>query len=164
MSIQISFDWAFWFQWMVSTATGWVIGSLLFPSLATVTIGVALGVLQWFILKSKIEDAWWWIVATAFGWGVGSVIVLLVLPETLDLLAGIVFGLTLGLAQWIVLSRFVRWSGWWIVANVIAWTTAMGLFPGFILPGVIAGLITATAIAWLFTFPKETAPLGGEGS
>ena len=92
--------------------------------------------------------------ATAFGWGLGSFLTLLLLPEDLDALAGLLLGLSTGLSQWIVLSRFVRWSGWWIVANVIAWTTATGLFPGLFLPGVMAGLITATVITWLFLFPK----------
>jgi hypothetical protein len=160
MTKSSSFDWAFWFQWMVATAAGWVIGTLLFPGLATVTIGVALGVLQWFLLKSWIREAWWWIVATAFGWALGSLIFLLFFPEEMVVAAGLVFGLTTGLAQWIVISRFVRWSGWWVIASVVAWTTGIALFPGIVLPGVIAGLISATAIAWLFTFPKvpEAAP------
>lgn len=155
MSKQNSFDWALWFQWMVVSAAAWVIGRYLFPSLATVTIGLALGTLQWFLLKSRIEDAWWWIVASAFGWAIGSVLLILLIPESFDVFAGLILGLSLGTFQWIVLSRFVHWSGWWIIVNIIAWTTGMALFPGIILTGVIAGLITATALTVMFMYPKQ---------
>jgi hypothetical protein len=155
MSDQNSFDWAFWFQWMVISAAAWLIGRYLFPSLATVTIGLALGILQWFLLKSRIDDAWWWIVASAFGWALGSVLLILLVPESFDIFAGLIIGLTLGTFQWIVLSRFVRWSGWWIIVNIIAWTTGMALFPGIVLTGVISGLITATALTIMFMYPKQ---------
>jgi hypothetical protein len=154
MSNQNPFDWAFWFQWMLATAAAWVIGRLLFPSLATVTIGLAIGILQWFLLKSRILDAWWWIVASAFGWALGSFLVLLLIPEELDVFASLIIGLSMGSAQWIVLSRFTYRSGWWIVVNIIAWTTGMALFPGIVLTGVMAGLITATAVAFMFKNPK----------
>lgn len=162
MSNHNSFDWAFWFQWMVATAAAWVIGRFLFPSLSTVIIGLAIGILQWFLLKSRIPNAWWWIVVSAFGWALGSLLVLMLIPEGLDVFAGLIFGLTTGTAQWIVLSRFVRWSGWWIVVNIIAWTTGMALFPGIVLTGVMAGLITATAVTLLFKNPKEYEILGGD--
>lgn len=162
MSNQNSFDWAFWFQWMVATAAAWVLGRFLFPALATVTIGLAIGILQWFLLKSRIQDAWWWIVASAFGWALGSFLVLLLIPEELDVFAGLIIGLTIGTAQWMILSRFVHWSGWWIVVNIIAWTTGMALFPGIVLTGVMAGLITATAVTLMFKNPKQHENLRGD--
>jgi predicted branched-subunit amino acid permease len=42
----VFFDWALWFEWIMATTLGWVLGRLLFPNLSIVTIGLALGILQ----------------------------------------------------------------------------------------------------------------------
>ena len=149
-----SFDWALWFQWIMATAVSWILGRFLFPNLSIVTIGIALGVLQWFLLQHRFRKAWHWILATALGWTLGASLILLAIPEGMDFLAGLVTGVTTGTAQWLVLRREVHWAGWWIVINIVAWTAGMALLPGVFLTGVIVGLITATALALLLTSPK----------
>jgi hypothetical protein len=149
-----TFDWAFWFQWLMATSLGWVLGRFLLPNLAFVIIGVALGVLQWITLQQRLRHAWRWIVATAVGWSLGSGIILFFMPNVMDFIAGVVIGITTGTAQWLILRREFYWAGWWIVINVVAWTTGLALLPGILLTGVVAGFVTGTAIALLSQNPK----------
>ena len=133
----------------MATSAGWVLGRLLLPNLALVTIGLAMGILQWFILRVHFQKAWQWILATVIGWSLGSMITYALFPDGMDFLVGLVTGICTGVAQWVILRREVQWAGWWIVINVVAWTTGLALLPGVILTGVIVGLITATALALL---------------
>jgi predicted branched-subunit amino acid permease len=50
---RLAFDAAFWFQWIVATTLGWVLGSLIFPNLSIVSAGVGVGVLQWPVLVGR---------------------------------------------------------------------------------------------------------------
>jgi len=150
----LSFDWALWFQWMMATAVGWILGRFLLPNLAFVVIGIALGALQFFVLQHRFKNAWRWIPATILGWWLGAVIVTFLLPPGMDFLAGVITGLTLGAAQWLILRQEVYWSGWWIVINIVAWTTGYALLPGVLLTGVMAGLITASCLGLLLLYPK----------
>jgi hypothetical protein len=152
----LPFDWALWFQWLMATSIAWVLGRFLLPNLAFIVIGLALGILQWIILKRSLQNAWWWILATTLGWMLGSVIIMFALPEGMDFTAGVILGTTTGLAQWLILRREVYWSAWWIVINIVAWTTGFALLPGIFLTGVLAGLITATAMVLLLQYPKPT--------
>jgi hypothetical protein len=119
-----------------------------------VTIGIALGIMQWFILQHRIHKAWWWIIATTAGWLLGSTVIISLVPVGMDFLAGVILGITTGTAQWLVLRREVYWSGWWIMINVVAWTTGMALLPGILLTGVMAGVISGFAMELLLRSPK----------
>ena len=149
-----SFDWYFWFQWMMATTAGWILGRFLLPNLAMVVIGVGIGVLQFFVLQFKIRRAWRWIVATVLGWTVGSALIFLFVQDGADFLAGLFIGSSLGVAQWMILKQEVNWSAWWIIISIVGWTTGIGLLPGIFLTGVLAGAITGIAIELLFRFPK----------
>ena len=149
-----SFDWALWFYWLMATSLGWVLGRFLLPNLAFVTIGLGLGVFQWLVVNQRIKNSWQWILVTTLGWALGSVIVMTLIPDGMDFLAGVITGLTLGTAQWWMLRNELRWAGWWIMINIVAWTTGFALIPGLILTGVLAGLIAGTALGLLFRFPK----------
>lgn len=137
----------------MATSLGWVLGRFLLPNLAFVIIGVALGIFQWIILQQRLRDAWQWILATALGWSFGSIIVMFFMPNAMDFIAGVVIGITTGTAQWLILRKEFYWAGWWIVINVVAWTTGLALLPGILLTGVVAGLVTGTAIALLSQNP-----------
>jgi hypothetical protein len=149
----LSFDWAFWFQWIMATTLGWVLGRFIFPNLAIVTIGLGLGILQWFVLQRRIRNARLWILSTTLGWVFGTLLILTFIPEGMDFVAGAAVGISTGASQWLVLRREVRWSGWWIVINVVAWTTGMALLPGVLLTAVIAGCITGFALELLLRSP-----------
>jgi hypothetical protein len=151
-----------WFLWIMATSVGWVLGRLLLPNLALVTVGLAIGILQWFLLQRRFKQAWQWILATAAGWMVGSVISYAAIPAGMDFLVGILVGITTGSAQWLILRREVRWAGWWIIINVVAWTTGLAFLPGLISTGAIVGLITATALALLLNAPRQATTLSSE--
>jgi hypothetical protein len=150
----LSFDWAFWFQWVMATTMGWIIGGFLFTGLALVTSGVAVGILQWLVLLGRIRRPWRWILASAVGWIVGYLIVILGLPPELDFLNGMVLGLSVGTAQWLILREQLHWAGWWIVFSAIGWTTGLTLLPGFLLTGIMAGGLTGIALEVLSRSPK----------
>ncbi len=150
-----SFDWALWFQWVVVTTMGWILGGILVAGIDLLATGIAIGVLQGFILQHRIAKAWQWMVATAAGWALGSLIIIGFLPAALDFLGGVILGLTCGLAQWIILRKEVHWAGWWIPISIAAWTTGMTLLPGFFLTGMLAGAITGIALELLLRYPKE---------
>ena len=158
-SSKVFFDWSFWFQWMMATTSGWVLGRFLLPNLSMVVIGVGIGVLQYLVLRYKIQHAWRWIVATVLGWTVGALLTYMFVVEGFDFLAGLLIGLSLGFAQWMILKQEVQWSAWWIVINIVGWTTGIGLLPGIFLTGVLAGAITGIAMEMLLRFPK---PVLGE--
>ena len=157
----LSFDWVLFFLWLMATTLCWVLGRFLLPNLAFVTIGLALGILQWLVLQRRINNAWQWIIATTIGWVLGSTIILSLAPEVMDFLAGVIMGVTTGTAQWLILRREVNWAGWWIVINVVGWTTGMGLLPGVMLTGVMAGVVTGIALMLLLAYPKPP-PKPGE--
>ena len=153
-----SFDWFFWFQWLMSTAVGWILGRFLLPNLAFVTIGIGLGIFQWLVLQNRIRNAWRWIIATSIGWLIGSSITMFLLPAGMDFIAGTIIGIGLGFAQWLILRYEYQWAGWWIMINVVAWTTGMALLPGILLTGVMAGVITGLAMELLSRTPVREHP------
>lgn len=143
----------------MATTLGWVLGRFLLPNLAFATIGIALGILQWFVLQHRIHKAWQWIFATTIGWLIGSTLIFSLTPGVPDFLAGVVLGITTGAAQWLLLWREMYWSGWWIAINVVAWTTGTALLPGIILTGVMVGVITGFAMELLLRSPKPVIEL-----
>lgn len=148
-----------WFLWIMATSVGWVLGRLLLPNLALVTVGLAIGILQWFLLQRRFKKAWQWILATTIGWAAAAAINFAAVPDGMDFLAGLLIGVSVGTAQWLILRREVQWAGWWIVINVIAWTTGLAFLPGLISTGALVGLITATALALLLNVPKQATNL-----
>ncbi|MBN1146784.1 MAG: hypothetical protein JXA78_05985 [Anaerolineales bacterium] len=153
----LSFDWALWFQWIMATTVGWILGRFVFPNLALVVIGIGIGVLQWFVLQHRIQKAWRWIPATVLGWLVGTAVILFLVQDGMEFFAGVVVGLTTGTAQWFILRREVHWSAWWIAISIVGWTTGMALLPGVILTGVMAGVVTGVALELLMRYPKPIA-------
>jgi hypothetical protein len=149
-----AFDWGLWFQWMVATTMGWVLGQILFPELALVVTGLAIGVLQWLVLQHRIRTAWRWAAATVIGWTIGGVFVLVAVPVEIEFLAGPIFGAGAGIAQWLVLRREVHWSGWWPVVSTLAWTTGLLVLPGFMFSGVMAGMMTGFVLELLLRYPR----------
>ena len=45
-------------------------------------------------------------------------------------------------------------AGWWIVINIIAWTTGLTLMPGFLLTGAMAGALTGLAMDLFCAIPR----------
>ena len=80
--------------WVLATAGGWLLGILLvlmpdwlhwrngYQDLdqALLSLGLAIGVAQWLLLRRRLSHAGWWIAATVAGWG----LLALLTGDTLD--------------------------------------------------------------------------------
>jgi len=152
--------------------------------LAGVTEGALLGFAQSLVLRRYLHEMarWEWVLATAVAAGVAWTIGMM--PSTVRDLAAIdpivlaigavllgpVFVASIGLAQWVVLRRYIQKAGWWVLANAIAWPLGVAVpFAGLamlpeavpvavrvvvgvvsgVLMGVVVGAITGVALAWL---------------
>jgi hypothetical protein len=150
-----AFDAALWFQWIVATTLGWLLGSLLFPNLPAISAGVGVGVLQWPILVRRIPRAWRWALTTALAWLGGSILLVVTIPPDLHpWLSGLFLGPVVGLAQWLILRREVLWAGWWIVISTIAWISGLTLLPGTLSTGAMVGAISGIALSLLLYTPR----------
>jgi hypothetical protein len=211
---QRQFDWGLGLWWVLATLLGWAVGlsslffllslliRLLEPSLGTALLrmlvvgaltGGAAGVLQWLVLRRRVSQSSGWILASVVGYAVGAVVVLLGLwldasRTTLLLLLGArggVFGVLVGVMQWLVLRSHLAHAGWWIVASILGWGGGIFLL---ILPyylsgepayyygvvsrsgrlmeiaravavsGLVAGAVTGVALALLLRQPVRPSP------
>ena len=150
----LSFDWALWFQWIMATTLGWILGGLFFSGIPLIASGVAASILQWLVLQGRLSRPWRWVLASTAGWTAGYIFIILALPDELGFLSGVVLGLAVGLAQWLILRAELYWAGWWIVFSVMGWTTGLTLLPGFLLTGTMAGSFTGIALEVLTRSPK----------
>ena len=89
--------------WVLATAGGWLLGILLvlMPdwlhlrngysdlNLAFLSLGLAIGITQWLLLRRRLSHAGWWIAATVAGWG----LLALLTGDTLDGLGLLALGL-----------------------------------------------------------------------
>lgn len=139
----------------MATAVGWLLGSLLLPYLSNFAAGAGAGIMQWPVLYHRLPRAWRWPVVTAAAWLGGSFLLLLAVPADRQvLLAGMILGPLVGLAQWLILRHEVHWAGWWIAMSTIAWITGLTLLPGLLSTGATSGAITGLALGLLFHYPK----------
>jgi len=160
-----AFDTAFWFQWIVATTVGWVLGRVLLPNIASVAAGVGASVMQWPILYQRIPKAWRWAVVSAAAWIVGSILLLTAVPKDIQFLAsGLILGAIMGVAQWLILRHTVRWAGWWIVMSIVAWSTGLTLIPGILSTGALVGALTGISLMLLSHNSKPPRPTNTEGS
>jgi hypothetical protein len=146
--------------------------------------GAVLAGAQWRVLRSVVPgiSGQRWVLATALAAGLAYVIgmtlanlreLAAVPPAVLIgamVLLGLLFLLSLGGAQWLVLRRHLPRAGWWVVANAVAWplgvavpVIALSLLPdgapalawaatgivSGLLMGVVVGAITGLALVWL---------------
>jgi len=152
-----SIDWGLWFQWVLATTFGWIVGWAL---IGEAGIGAAIGVAQWFVLRSLVSGAGWWVLATTVGWAISWAAVVsgaIVPPEAgviASLLAGALFGATVGLAQWFVLRRLVYMAGWWVPVSIVGWAFALTGILGGTVAGAVAGAATGLALDLLLRYPR----------
>jgi hypothetical protein len=150
----LSFDWAFWFFWIMATTWGWLLGSFIPSGITLVISGCIVAVFQWLVLQGRVSRPWHWIVATSIGWIAGYLIAFFLLPPELESLTGLVLGLITGVAQWLILRREFHWAGWWIVFSMIGWLTGINLVSGIFITGMMAGVLTGVCLEILLRNPK----------
>ena len=160
-----SFDWALWFLWIMATTLGWLVTNFLAIGVSYIAAGFAISLLQGFVLQSRIGHPFRWVVAGTIGWAIGWLIVLFAVPNGLEIINGLVVGLAMGIAGWLVLRGEVHWAGWWIILSIVGWTTGLALLPGFLSTGSMAGALTGICLELLLRNPLKPAspkkPLNG---
>ena len=59
--------------WPIYEAVGWVLcGPGMMGPAGDVVVGVAVGTMQWLVLRRQVSGAYWWILASAIAWAVGQ--------------------------------------------------------------------------------------------
>jgi hypothetical protein len=152
-------------------------------------VGGTVGIAQWLVLRRDTGIDLWWVVASivggmfgmALGMSVSEIVTLpSVVPATREAarqtlawnpvmqaaISGALLGLTLGAAQWLVLQRWLRFAGWWVVVNSVAWMLALGVgaaladrvtpIGALLISGIIAAVITGmTMQGWLLPLRNQ---------
>ena len=153
-----SVEWAIWFQWVLASTLGWLLGWFLVGELG---VGAVIGLAQWLVLRQAIDDRFgWWILASAGGWIVGWGLIvsgILISPESgiTSIVTGSVIGLAVGLAQWFVLRRVVSRAGWWVLASTAAWILGLAGLLGGTLVGAVVGAVTGFMLDWLLRLQHQ---------
>jgi hypothetical protein len=155
LKLNAPFDWFLWFQWVMATTLGWFLGSILLPGVGLVPAGIGIGFFQWMVLIQHIKNAWRWALASVLGWFLGWLIGLVAVPDEWTFFSAMLLGLTTGTAQWLILRREFHWTGWWIAVSAVGWMSGLALLPGIMLTGIIAGVVTGTALELLMRYPKN---------
>jgi hypothetical protein len=168
-------------QWVVATTVGWGIGfyvcEALKPFFYDIThiggdgliIGASIGIAQGLVLRRRIGSTGWWVLVSSVGFGVGKAAGEAVangMPTAVAHgLSGAVIGVSVGVAQWLVLRRHVSRAKWWVVTTIAAWAVGWSLISLaedsaglstlmiYVVGGIgaaLAGIITGTALIWLW--------------
>jgi hypothetical protein len=146
--------------------------SMLFGTVFGGTVGVA----QSLLLRKRVSAYYWWALASAIGWAVGFWVYQdFMLPFLFDdgaffglssVIANfLMVGLMVGVAQWLLLRRWCRRAGWWILASSLGWsgvglTWALSSDSPFFFTGfVVWGAVTGGILVWILRqpTPNETA-------
>jgi hypothetical protein len=145
-------------------------GIAMFPFLA-----VFLSTLQWIVLRRYMPRSGWWIMATIGGlvvaMAVSAGVVMLISKalgdqQSLQYISPVVMsvvGLMLGLAQLLVLHRYIRQPHWWMLASALGWFI-LSLIIGksidrttdIVALGAIPAALTGLALLWLWQSPTES--------
>ena len=84
-------DWSTWFQWVLATTLGWLLGWLIVGQLA---LGGAVGIGQWLVLRRLLgQQTVWWILASTLGWAAGWALIVsgLIVPPGVTGLTTVIF-------------------------------------------------------------------------
>lgn len=127
-------------------------------------LGVAVGGMQKFVLRREISGMRHWMAANLVGGIIGGVVALPIAEAVGDAMGfnmavfagSIVLGLSIGIAQVIILREYLSRSGWWVLAHAagmpLGWALGRGL--GESVYNLVAGSVgesTAQVIATLIT-------------
>ena len=129
-------SWRFWLFWGLAFL-GFPIGGglaniIIGPVTTTIQAGIAgaiagavLGVIQWLVLKGQIPVPFWWVIATSAGMALGLAISVAFLGSETSgnvlLWRAAITGVSIGVAQWILLRQISPQMWIWIVVITLGW-------------------------------------------
>ena len=139
--------WGFWLRWLIASV-----------------IGLGMGVLLWLGVGMGME---------VVGIGSQGMVSRVLLPG----LVGATFGTPFGIAQWIVLRRYLRRAGWWVLATALGYVIVFLLGASFfpqgdtielepgqqVLLGTVLGAVVAVPAAllqWLLVLWRQSPKAG----
>lgn len=133
-----------------------------FPVFGSVAAGgAAVAVFQWLMLRRYIGGTIRWMLASSLGLFLSAQEVgrVRVYDADLGLCLGVaLYGLLVGLLQWLVLQREAPRAGLWVPASAISWSIAIPAVDLNGPPGwAIFGAITGTALVLLLRQERVTA-------
>lgn len=177
----------YWLAWFLVSALGYGMGAILGFSfiynlsptdtfdatrgiMSGIVMGATGGYFQWVVLREQIAGAGLWGLASGLGFGSAmaapAAADLAENPATAGFWVVFVFGVAVGILQWLILRHKVPRAGWWLLANLLGsllgtiafpiavaisetgnWSLAIIVFGmGF---GAGYGAITGAALLWL---------------
>ncbi len=179
----MALDWRLWLWWVVAGVVGWAAGwglgwsevefwsvDIAAAEYGGVVVGVTVvGALQWLMLRRQLAGAAWWIVASLVSGVVAGGVIYGVGGDagftaevTRDLDVGWVveaglYGVVLGVLQWLVLRRQVALSGLWVLASTVGWIVGDPVCSSlmdfgalsWVVFGAVYGAITGLVLMWL---------------
>ncbi len=169
-------EWLFLLRWTVATAIGFTVGSpfilgvmfvfalgasggsslgdITYLTLIGLIIGISIGFGQTLALIGQAKQPILWLPVSILGGTLGGFLVGLVSLKSSGLafiLSAAIPGIFLGIAQKIVLMKFLKKTTGWIIANIITWTLAQVL--------LIAGLVNMETYT-IFNRIEDELPFG----
>jgi hypothetical protein len=190
----------FWLWWLFATLVGTIIGmAIVFlgltalsnnPSQAAQAVrgfvigaffGATVGTAQWFVLRRYFDRVGWWVLLTFIGWvaywGLRNMNLLVkahgiaFIPDLLNLA---IFGVILGVLQWLLLRKKIHSAGWWMLANIVGMMLAALITDAidtallqsdspfdFITGSIVWAIITGVCMVWLL---KRSSSITGTRS
>jgi hypothetical protein len=186
---EIPVNWFVWLQWVLASgiggaavfplvaAAGGFLSGVLYRAIAEVVIfglfWAGMSTMQWLLLRNYIPQSGWWVAASTVGGtliGIGAVS-LGGNGNVNPIIAYILMGVIIGVLQWLVLSRHISQSVWWVVASPVGWALAwlavmsplarlgqnlmnrvseiLGIMFVLGLMGAVAGMVTGGLLVWL---------------
>lgn len=131
-----SSSWLFWLFWVLAFL-GFPIGGFLAHILvgpvtttaravmAGALTGAIVGLVQWFVLQSRLPLSIGWVIATsggmALGLGLGVALFGGEMSGNALLWRAVITGLSIGLAQWLILRSILPQSAIWMVVIALGW-------------------------------------------
>lgn len=172
----------FWLWWVLASAMGLVLGAVvggalvdIFPSvlggaISGVAVGSAVGTSQWLVLRKQLSQVGWWVIASIAGFAMFGAVATVLSEKVSIVFLFALIGAAIGVAQWLVLRPHFSQAGWWVLANVSAFSSfgvavdavyaikgeSASLAVSLVVLSIYGGL-TGAALVWLLRQPMPEA-------
>ena len=100
--------------WLMPFVIGFIFSGVFIPGNSTVRIvlgmivlGTTVALPQWWLLRKRVQHAWWWVLVFGLAWGMVGLYDLLTLSDLFPVLLGfaVVLAIATSIACWLLLDR-----------------------------------------------------------